>query len=121
TLIEPLCEAKVAQHRFAIFIKQDVSRLKIAMQNSLTMGVSDAARNLRHYAHALARLLAEHRRRAAKAPARRIFHAEKRQALFTFADLVYRKNVRMIKARDCFSFALKEPLLLLVIYDHIAG
>src|SRR5437773_10001484 len=77
------------------------------MENSLAMGISDAARDLRHQPHALARLLAEHRRRAAKAPARRIFHAEKREALLTFADLVNRKNIWMIEARDRFGFAPK--------------
>src|SRR4051794_36017696 len=47
-LIEPFCQTEVAHHRFAIFIKQNVSRLKIAMQNSLAMSVSNGAGDLRH-------------------------------------------------------------------------
>src|SRR2546430_3846875 len=54
-LIEPFCQTKVAHHRFAVFIKEDVSRLKIAMQNSFAMCVSDRARNFRHQSHTLAR------------------------------------------------------------------
>ena len=42
-----------------------------------------------------------------KASARRVFHIEVLQALFAFADLVNRKNVWMVKARDRFSFAPK--------------
>src|SRR5205807_1319865 len=106
-LIEPFCEAKVAHHRFAVSIKKDVSRLKITMENSLVMSVSDGARDHCHHPHALARLGAERRCRGPKAPSRRVFHAEKRQALLTFADLVNRKNVWMIEARDRFSFAPK--------------
>src|SRR5437879_5873546 len=57
-LIEPFCEAKVAHHRLAIPIQDDVSGLKIAMENSLAMGVSDGARDLGHHPHALASVAA---------------------------------------------------------------
>src|SRR5206468_4476819 len=105
--IEPFCEAKVAHHRLAVSIKKDVSRLKIAMQNSLAMSVSNRARNFRHQSHTFASLRAERGCRSAEASTLRIFHAEKRQALLTFTDLVNRKNVWMIETRDCFGFAPK--------------
>ena len=59
-----------AGHRLAIFIKKNVSGLKIAMQNSLAMSVSDPARDLCHQLHTLARLCAKRRRRGTKTPAR---------------------------------------------------
>src|SRR5437773_2947082 len=106
-LIEPFCQTKVAHHWFAVSIKKDVSRLKIAMKNSLAMGVSNRARNFRHQSHTLASLRAERGCRSAEASTLSIFHAEKRQALLTFTDLVNRKNVWMIETRDCFGFAPK--------------
>ena len=45
--------------------------------------------------------------RRAQTSARRVFHAEKRQAILAFADLVNRKNVWMIEAGGCFRFALE--------------
>src|SRR5882724_10100097 len=63
-LIEPFCKTKVAHHRFAIFIKKNVSRLKISMKNSLAMGVSNPAGDLRHQSHTLARLGAKRRCRS---------------------------------------------------------
>src|SRR5207249_10424200 len=65
--IEPFCETKVAHHWFAVSIKKDVSRLKIAMQNSLAMSVSNRARNSRHQSHTLASLRAERGCRSAEA------------------------------------------------------
>src|SRR4029077_11256605 len=96
-LIEPFCQPKVAHHRFAVFIKEDISRLKITMENSLTMCVGNAVRDLCHQPHTLARLGATRMRRRQETAARRVFHAEKRQALLSFTDLVNRKNVWMIK------------------------
>src|SRR5438874_659128 len=80
--------AKVAHHRLAVFIKQDVSRLKITVKNSLAMGIGNRARNFCHQSHTLARVHAECWRSGAKATAGRVFHAEKRQPLLAFADLV---------------------------------
>src|SRR6266511_5471678 len=77
------------------------------MQNSFVMRVSDAARDFCHPPYTLARLGMERRCRSSKASARRVFHAEKRQALFTFADLVNRKNVWVIEAGDRLGFAPK--------------
>src|SRR6266496_274235 len=71
------------------------------------MRVSDGARNLGHHSHTFARVLPERRCRGAKAPARCIFHAEKRQAFLTFADLVNWKDVWMIEAGYRFGFAPK--------------
>src|SRR6266480_7023110 len=105
--IEPFCETKVAHHRLAVSIQQDVSRLKIAMEYSFVMGVSDSARDLSHQPHTVARLDPKCRRRCTQASTCRIFHAEERQALLTFADFVNRKNVRMIETRDRFGFATK--------------
>src|SRR5437870_7862416 len=104
-LIEPFCEAKVAHHRLAVSIQEDVSRLKIAMQNSFAMRVSDTARNLCHHPHTLAMRGAERRCCGTETSASRVFHAEKRQALLTFADFVNGKNVWVIKAGDRFGFA----------------
>src|SRR5207237_9995041 len=113
SLIEPFCETKVAHHRFAVFIKENVPRLKIAMQNSLAMRVSDAARDLRHQLHTLARLIAECRCSASKAPTRRIFHAEKRQPVHALAGFETGKNVRMIEARAGLDLAPKPRARLL--------
>src|SRR5437868_5518892 len=96
-LIEPFCQPKVAHHRFGVFIKENVSRLKITMENSLTMCVGNAARDLCHQPHTLARLDAKRRCRGTETSARRVFHAEEWQALLSFTDLVNRKNVWMIK------------------------
>ena len=106
-LIEPFCQTKVAHHWFAVSIKKDVSRLKIAMKNSLAMGVSNRARNLCHQPNTLARLCAKRRRRNTETSTGRILHAEKRKALLAFADFVNRKNVWVIEAGDCFGFAPK--------------
>ena len=57
--IEPFRQPKVADHRLAVFIQKYVSRLKIAMENSLAMSVSDGARNLGYHSHTLARVLSE--------------------------------------------------------------
>src|SRR4029077_9193420 len=103
----PLCETKVAHHRLAVSIKEDVSRLKIAMEYSFVMGVSDSARDLSHQPHTLARLDPKCRCCGTEASTRRVFHAEKRQALLTFADFVNRKNVRMIETSDRCRFASK--------------
>src|SRR6266567_7591889 len=54
-LIEPFCQTKVAHHGLAIFITENVSRLKIAMQNSFAVRVSNRPRNFRHQSHTLAR------------------------------------------------------------------
>ena len=77
------------------------------MENSLAMRVSDGASDLRHQPHTRARLDAEGRCRGTEASPRRVFHAEKRQAILTFADLVNRKNVWMIEPGDRFGFAAK--------------
>src|SRR5439155_26210069 len=95
--IERFCEAKVAHHRLPVCIKKDISRLKIAMQNSLAMRVSNRARNFRHQSHTFASLRAERGCRSAEASTLRIFHAEKGQAIITFTDLGNRKNVWMIE------------------------
>src|SRR5436189_107211 len=86
------------------------------MQNSLAMSVVDSAGNLCHQLHTPARVLAECRCCGAKTPARREFHAEKRQALLTFADLMNGKNVRVIEASDCFGFAPKTHQRLMGIH-----
>src|SRR5207248_10095454 len=98
SLIQPFCQAEIAHHRFAVLIKKDVSRLKIAVENSFAMGVSNRARDLSHQSHTLARPCAKRGQRRAQAPTHSVFHAEIRQALLTFADLVNRKNVRVIEA-----------------------
>src|SRR4051794_14548094 len=77
------------------------------MQNSLAMRVSNGARHLCHQPHTLARLRAERRCRSTKTSPRRVFHAEKRQALLTFAHFVNGKNVWVIEASDRFGFAPK--------------
>ena len=46
--VEPFCQAKVADHWLAVFVQQYVSRLKIAMKDSLAVRVSNGARNLCH-------------------------------------------------------------------------
>src|SRR6266446_10690282 len=115
-LIEPFCEAKVAHHRLAVSIQEDVSRLKIAMKNSLVVRVSNATRDLCHQSRTLARLSAEHRCRGTQASARRIFHAEKRQALLTLADFVNGKNVWVIEAGDRFGFAPEAHQRLMCIH-----
>src|SRR5439155_11801517 len=88
-------------------IEKNVSWLKITVKNALAMGVSNRARNFRHQSHTRARLSAERSCRATQASACRVFHAEKRQRLLAFADLVNRKNVWVIEAGDRFSFAPK--------------
>ena len=106
-LIEPFCETKIAHHRFANFIEQNVSRLKIAMEYPFAMSVGDGARDLGYQSHTFTRVGAKCRCRSTKAPALRVFHAEKRQAFLTFADLVNGKNVWVIETRDRFGFAPK--------------
>src|SRR5436309_12998783 len=86
------------------------------MKNSLAMRVSDRARNLGHHPHTLAGLFAKRSGSVTQAPARRVFHAEKRQALFTFTNLVNRKNVWMIEAGDGFGFAPKAHQCLVRIH-----
>src|SRR6266480_2250046 len=80
------------------------------------MGVSNRARDLSHQSHTLARLCAKRGQRRAQAPTHRVFHAEIRQALLTFADLVNRKNVRVIEAGDRFGFAAKAHQRLMRIH-----
>ena len=71
------------------------------------MSVSDGARDFCHQLHTLARLGTERSCRDTEASTRRVFHAEKRQAILTFADLVNRKDVWMIEPGDRFGFAPK--------------
>ena len=73
----------------------------------MVMGVSDGARDFRHQPHALVRRAVQRWYGRAQISARRVFHAEKRQAVLAFADLVNRKNVWMIEAGGCFRFALE--------------
>src|SRR5262245_54876481 len=77
------------------------------MENSFTVSVCNGPRDLGHHPHTFARILAERRCCGTKAATRRIFHAEIRQAFFVFADLVNRKDVRVIEARDRLGFASK--------------
>ena len=50
----PFCQTEIAHQRFAAAIEQNVSRLEIAMENSLAMRVFDRARNFRHQLHTFA-------------------------------------------------------------------
>ena len=75
------------------------------MENSLAMRVSNRARDFCHHLYTLASIAAEFRCRRTKTPTRCVFHAEIRQAILAFADIVNRKNVWMIEARDRFGFA----------------
>src|SRR5262245_64791037 len=77
------------------------------MKNSLTMSVRNRARDRSHHLHTFARILAKGRSRGTKAPTSRIFHAKIWETFFALADLVNRKNVGMIEARDRFGFAPK--------------
>ena len=99
------CQTEIAHQRFAAVIEENVSRLKIAMENSAAMSVFDRARNLCHQLHTLARFVAKRRPRLAQAATGREFHAEKRETVLAFAHLVYRKNVRMIEAGCGVGFA----------------
>ena len=104
-MVEPFCEAKIAHQRFAVSIKQNVSRLKIAVQVAVVMGVLDRARDFRHQPHTVVRLSAKRRRGGTEASARRVLHAEERQAILAFAHLIDRQNIGMIEAGGCLRFA----------------
>src|SRR5438477_240286 len=94
--VEPFCEAEITHQWFAAIIEQNVSRFKIAMENSPAVGVFDSARYLRHQLHTLSRFARTSRLCVVQASARREFHTEKRKAVLAFAYLIYRKDVRMI-------------------------
>src|SRR5205823_1845143 len=102
--VEPFGEAEVTYHRFAVSIQQNISWLKVTMENSVLMSASDRARHLRHQPHTLVRLKVERWDRRAQASAGRVFHAEKRQALLAFAHLVNWQDVWMIEAGRRFRF-----------------
>src|ERR1041385_8928871 len=71
------------------------------------MRVLDSPRYFGNQLDAFARFVAQSRSGFLQASASRILHAEKWQPVFAVADLVDGKNVRMIKAGGCFSFAPK--------------
>src|SRR4051794_40785619 len=48
--VEPLCQAKIANQRFATAIEQDISRFQVAVQNTLAVRILDCARYFRHQA-----------------------------------------------------------------------
>src|SRR5213078_1838971 len=87
-----------------VSIQQNISWLKVTMENSVLMSASDRARHLRHQPHTLVRLKVERWDRRAQASAGRVFHAEKRQALLAFAHLVNWQDVWMIEAGRRFRF-----------------
>src|SRR4029453_19134822 len=86
------------------------------MKNPLAMSVRNGARSLCYHAHALTRVLAQHIRCGTETSARRVLHAEKRQAFLAFADFVNWKNVWMIKAGDRFGFATKPDQCLVRVH-----
>ena len=50
--VEPFGQTEIAHQRFAAAIEQNISGLKIAMQNALAMRVLHGARDFRHQLHA---------------------------------------------------------------------
>src|SRR5262249_19559640 len=85
-------------------IEQDVSRLKIAMQNPVLMRILHGASDLGHKPDAFARFTAQGRLCFLQAATGSVFHAEEWQPVFSLAHFVDGKNIRMIETGCSFSF-----------------
>src|SRR6476660_8875378 len=75
------------------------------MENATAMGVFHSTRDFCHQLHALPRFIAQRSRVLLQASFLRELHAEKRQAVLTFAHFINRKDVRVVQTghRLCFS------------------
>src|SRR5215471_2134428 len=78
------------------------------MEDSVTVRVFDSTRHLRHQFYTLSLLVTQGSLHILQTPARREFHAEKRNAVSALAHLVYRENVWMIEASYCFGLEPKS-------------
>jgi hypothetical protein len=103
--VEPFRKAKIAHHRFAARVQENISRLEIAVKKPLSMRIFDGPSDFCEQLDTFARFAAKRRPDGAQASARRQFHAEKGKTIFGFTDLVNRKNVRMIETGRCFGLA----------------
>src|SRR5207249_12312324 len=88
-------------------VEQDVSWLEIAMQNAVLMRVLHSAPHLGHKLYAFAQFVAQSRPSFLQAAPSGVFHAEERQTVFTLADFINGKNIRIIETGRRFSFTPK--------------
>jgi len=107
TGVEPFGQSEIGHEWFTATVEQDVSRLEIAMQNRVLMRVLDSMRHFGHKPDAFAQFVAQDRLGFLQASPSRVFHAEERQAVFTLADFIDGKNIRMIETGRRFSFTPK--------------
>src|SRR5207248_791045 len=103
--VQQLGQTEIADKWLASIVEQNVSRFDIAMENSTAVSVFDSLRDFCHELHALPRFIAQRSRVLLQASLLRKLHAEKRQAVLTFAHFINRKDVRVIQTghRLCFS------------------
>ena len=101
--LQPFRKAKVAHVRFAGGIEKDISRLQIAMQNSVLVRKRDRACKLRGQCRCLARFVAIAVDSCRERSAIRELHAIKRRAV-VFANGVNRENAFVVKTRGRFRF-----------------
>src|SRR5579864_1656263 len=67
------------------------------MENSAAVSIGNGARDLLHQLHASARIGLQCRSDLLKAAAGHMFHAEERQPVFAFTDVVDRQNIWMVE------------------------
>jgi len=78
------------------------------MKNSATVSVLDRASNLRHQLYATSWIAMQACSELLQAATGDVFHAEERQSVLAFADVVDRQNIWMIEVGCRFGFA-PEP------------
>ena len=101
--LQPFRKAKVAHVRFASGIEEDISRLQIAMQNSVLVRKRDGARQFRDQCGSFAWFVAIVVDPRRERPVFRELHAIKRRAV-VLAHRVDGQNAIVIETRCCFCF-----------------
>src|SRR5262245_44131292 len=105
---QPLCEPEVRNERSSFgAIEQNVSRFKIAMEDSVFVSVMNRACDSRYQFRCVARVRAIIRHAFAQSTSGREAHAVKGGSL-DLSRFVDRKNMWMIEAGDCLHFGVKS-------------